>query len=34
MNKRTDPWLTVAVTLYAANIIGWSVWALWKVLGA
>jgi hypothetical protein len=29
--KRIDPWLAAAVTLYAANIIGWAAWAVCKV---
>lgn len=32
--RRIDPWLAAAATLYAANIIGWVVWALWRALGA
>ncbi len=32
--KRVDSWLAAAALLYAANIIGWAAWALWRVLGA
>lgn len=32
--KRVDPWLAAAALLYAANIIGWVGWALWRGLGA
>ena len=34
MRRGFDPWLAAAVTLYAANIIGWAAWALWRALGA
>lgn len=34
MKRRVDPWLAAAVTLYAATIIGWGAWALWRALGA
>jgi hypothetical protein len=34
MARRFDLWLVAAVTLYAANIIGWAAWALWRALGA
>lgn len=34
MRRRIDPWLAAAVTLYAANIIGWAVWALLRALEA
>jgi len=33
MARKIDPWLSVAATLYAANIIGWTVWALLSQLG-
>ena len=32
--KRIDPWLAAAVLLYAANIIGWALWALLRAAGA
>lgn len=34
MARKFDPWLAAAVTLYAANIIGWVAWALWRGLVA
>ena len=34
MKRRIDPWLAAAVALYAANIIGWAVWALRRALEA
>jgi hypothetical protein len=34
VKRKFDPWLAFAVVLYAANIVGWFGWLLWKTWSA